>query len=195
MPLKGGCYLLLSGPQFRIEAEAGLPKRPSGNGIPDAGAAAGSRRDPLLRLPRVAADIGFRGQALPCDRRWSPVPETRKAHSRYSTVSREFWTTRLGKQSRAYADLPAWPSNMVSCMRRSSIDRNSTALTGLPNRLLLEDQLRQAMVIARRQGTLLGVCCIDLDHFKQINDDLGHKLGDAFLKLVGERLRLSIREQ
>ena len=68
------------------------------------------------------------------------------------------------------------------------------SLTGLPNRLLLEDRLRQAMIIAKRQGTLLGVCCIDLDHFKQINDSLGHELGDAFFKLVSERLNLSIRD-
>ena len=68
------------------------------------------------------------------------------------------------------------------------------SLTGLPNRILLEDRLRQAMVVARRQGTLVAVCCIGLDRFKQINDSLGHDLGDAFFKLVSERLNLSIRE-
>ena len=75
-------------------------------------------------------------------------------------------------------------------LHRSQYDR----LTGLPNRLLLEDRLRQAMVIARRQGTLVGVCCIDLDRFKQINESLGHEAGDAFFKLVSERLHGSIRE-
>jgi diguanylate cyclase (GGDEF)-like protein len=75
-------------------------------------------------------------------------------------------------------------------LHRSQFDR----LTGLPNRLLLEDRLQQAIVIARRQGTLLGVCCIDLDHFKAINDTLGHELGDAFFKLISERLKMSIRE-
>jgi diguanylate cyclase (GGDEF)-like protein len=67
-------------------------------------------------------------------------------------------------------------------------------LTGLPNRLLLEDRLRQAMVIARRQGTLVSVCCINLDRFKQINESLGHEAGDAFFKLVSGRLYSSIRE-
>jgi polar amino acid transport system substrate-binding protein len=67
-------------------------------------------------------------------------------------------------------------------------------LTGLPSRLLMEDRLRQAMVIARRQGTLLGVCCINLDRFKRINESLGHEAGDAFFKLVSGRLYRSIRE-
>ncbi len=67
-------------------------------------------------------------------------------------------------------------------------------LTGLPNRFLLEDRLKQAIVIARRQGTLVAVCCIDLDRFKQINDSLGHELGDASFKAISERLHASIRE-
>jgi diguanylate cyclase (GGDEF)-like protein/PAS domain S-box-containing protein len=75
-------------------------------------------------------------------------------------------------------------------VHRSQYDR----LTGLPNRVLLEDRLKQAMVIARRQGSLVGVCCIDLDRFKQINDTLGHEFGDTYFKAVSERLRASVRE-
>jgi diguanylate cyclase (GGDEF)-like protein/PAS domain S-box-containing protein len=67
-------------------------------------------------------------------------------------------------------------------------------LTGLPSRLLLEDRLRQLTVTARRQGTLIAVCCIDLDRFKQINDSLGHELGDACVKRASERLKAAIRE-
>ena len=67
-------------------------------------------------------------------------------------------------------------------------------LTGLPNRILLEDRLRQALVVARRQGTLVGVACIGLDRFTQINDTLGHETGDAFFKLVSQRLNASIRD-
>jgi diguanylate cyclase (GGDEF)-like protein/PAS domain S-box-containing protein len=67
-------------------------------------------------------------------------------------------------------------------------------LTGLPNRRLLEDLLRQATVTAKLHGTLVAVCCIDLDHFKQINDTLGHELGDACLKAVSERLKATVRE-
>ena len=67
-------------------------------------------------------------------------------------------------------------------------------LTGLPNRIFLENRLRQATVSARRQGKLVAVCCIDLDHFKQINDNLGHELGDACFKVVTERLKALVRE-
>jgi diguanylate cyclase (GGDEF)-like protein/PAS domain S-box-containing protein len=67
-------------------------------------------------------------------------------------------------------------------------------LTGLPNRRLLEDLLRQATATAKLRGTLVAVCCIDLDHFKQINDTLGHELGDACLKVVSERLKGTVRE-
>ena len=73
---------------------------------------------------------------------------------------------------------------------RSHFDR----LTGLPNRQLLEEKLRAAMLTARRRGKMIAVCCIDLDHFKQINDALGHELGDEFFKAVNERLNTSVRD-
>ena len=68
-------------------------------------------------------------------------------------------------------------------------------LTGLPNRPMLADRLQRGMVTAQRQGELLAVCCLGLDHFQQVNDGLGHELGDAFLKMISERLNLSIRER
>jgi diguanylate cyclase (GGDEF)-like protein/PAS domain S-box-containing protein len=67
-------------------------------------------------------------------------------------------------------------------------------LTGLPNRRLLEDLLRQATVAAKFHGRLVAVCCIDLDRFKQVNDALGHEMGDACLKVVSEALKAAVRE-
>lgn len=61
-------------------------------------------------------------------------------------------------------------------------------LTGLPNRALLEDRLKQAVPLAQRNGTRLGVMFLDLDRFKIINDSLGHETGDALLKQVARRL-------
>ena len=68
------------------------------------------------------------------------------------------------------------------------------ALTGLPNRTLFRDRLQQALSAARRQRTKVGVAFVDLDHFKQINDSLGHHVGDLLLQAVARRLREIIRE-
>ncbi|MEA5114035.1 MAG: EAL domain-containing protein [Geobacteraceae bacterium] len=66
-------------------------------------------------------------------------------------------------------------------------------LTGLPNRLLLHDRLQQAVKRADRNRQMLAVMFLDLDHFKVINDTLGHSAGDQLLKKVAERLSRHIR--
>ncbi len=66
-------------------------------------------------------------------------------------------------------------------------------LTNLPNRVLLHDRLNQAMREADRRERLVGVMFLDLDHFKVINDTLGHDIGDGLLKVVAERLAICLR--
>ncbi len=68
------------------------------------------------------------------------------------------------------------------------------ALTGLPNRMLLNERLQQAVLRARRKGNRVAVMFIDLDGFKQINDTWGHGAGDDVLRTVAERLRHALRE-
>jgi diguanylate cyclase (GGDEF)-like protein/PAS domain S-box-containing protein len=69
------------------------------------------------------------------------------------------------------------------------------ALTGLPNRRLLQDRLNQALASAHRQKNKLGLLFLDLDRFKDINDSLGHSVGDLLLQKVAERLKTSARAQ
>ena len=67
------------------------------------------------------------------------------------------------------------------------------ALTGLPNRSLFGDRLRQALLSARRNQNMFGVLLLDLDRFKDINDALGHDRGDTLLQEVTARLRGVLR--
>lgn len=68
------------------------------------------------------------------------------------------------------------------------------ALTGLPNRQLLQDRVSQAIALGRRTGTQLALLFIDLDDFKRINDSLGHEVGDCLLQMVAQRLKACLRE-
>ena len=66
-------------------------------------------------------------------------------------------------------------------------------LTGLPNRLLFTEQLEKSIASAERQGEQVAIMFVDLDHFKRVNDTLGHGAGDELLKVVSTRLANSIR--
>jgi diguanylate cyclase (GGDEF)-like protein len=68
------------------------------------------------------------------------------------------------------------------------------ALTGLPNRILLDDRISQAIQQASRGDSRVAICFIDLDHFKDVNDAFGHKVGDELLLGIVRRLRACLRE-
>ena len=63
------------------------------------------------------------------------------------------------------------------------------ALTGLPNRVLLRDRIDQSIAQAKRNGTVASVLLLDIDRFKELNDAVGHVLGDQLLVAIGDRLR------
>ncbi|MBW7901077.1 MAG: diguanylate cyclase [Rhodocyclaceae bacterium] len=72
---------------------------------------------------------------------------------------------------------------------------NFDPLTGLANRARFADRLTQALVNAQRDGRGFAVCYLDLDHFKPVNDTLGHAAGDALLRQVAQRMRSTLREE
>lgn len=69
------------------------------------------------------------------------------------------------------------------------------ALTGLPNRIAFSDRLQQDIAYARRNGNQLAVMFIDIDHFKDVNDNLGHAAGDELLKVMAERVTSCVRSE
>jgi|GEM_PF-7079927 len=68
------------------------------------------------------------------------------------------------------------------------------SLTGLPNRTLFEERASQAITQARRTGRVLALMMLDLDRFKEVNDSLGHQVGDSLLVATAKRIRESVRE-
>lgn len=89
-----------------------------------------------------------------------------------------------------FEDVTRERENEARLTRLASID----TLTGLPNRAVFNDRLEHALHKSHRQSHRLAVCFIDLDHFKNINDSLGHKAGDLLLCEVAKRLRSCVRE-
>jgi diguanylate cyclase (GGDEF)-like protein len=77
---------------------------------------------------------------------------------------------------------------------RLAYQAHHDALTGLPNRVLYEDRLQQALARARRDGRLVALLLIDLDRFKRVNDLLGHHVGDQLLVEAARRFRACARQ-
>ncbi|HEX8011909.1 MAG TPA: PAS domain-containing protein [Casimicrobiaceae bacterium] len=85
-------------------------------------------------------------------------------------------------------------SSRIEAEERLQYLATRDALTGLPNRVLLQERLTQAIAKARRSGKRVGVLFIDLDRFKNVNDTLGHRIGDELLKRVTATLSHALRQ-
>ena len=86
-------------------------------------------------------------------------------------------------------------SSRIQAEERLQYLATRDALTGLPNRLLLHERLTQAISKAKRSGQRVGVLFIDLDRFKNVNDTLGHRIGDELLKRVTAALERAARDR
>ncbi|MFH0934004.1 MAG: GGDEF domain-containing protein, partial [Pseudomonadota bacterium] len=86
-------------------------------------------------------------------------------------------------------------THLVKRQQILEVEANHDALTGLPNRRLLQDRLDQAITRSNRADRVLALCYLDLDGFKQVNDTLGHDAGDDVLRLVAARLGKALRRE
>ncbi|MEX2289074.1 MAG: EAL domain-containing protein [Mycobacteriales bacterium] len=127
---------------------------------------------------------------------------------RVQRYQREYPCARVGAQQRWFsvrispAEIDGSPGAVITHVDVTEMRQVQQALshqvlhdvlTGLPNRLLLGDRLRQALADSARRGTHVAVAFIDIDHFKRVNDNHGHPAGDALLVEVAGRLQRQIR--
>lgn len=123
---------------------------------------------------------------------------------------RGYWQGEMFNERKSGEVFPSWfsislvvnsrgePENYIAIFNDITEHKNTRAqidflahhdsLTGLPNRVLLNDRLEMAINSAKREKRMLGILFIDLDRFKNVNDSLGHSLGDQILKEMGSRL-------
>jgi diguanylate cyclase (GGDEF)-like protein/PAS domain S-box-containing protein len=143
-----------------------------------------------------------------------PVPQARELW--HTAETRGWWRGEVAVRRRDGGSFPAWAvltavrdatgtlaHYIFSCLdisdRKASEEKvrylaHHDLLTGLPNRGVAEQRVREAMKKSERGGQPVALLFIDLDRFKTINDSLGHQTGDALLRLVAKRLSVSIRE-
>jgi diguanylate cyclase (GGDEF)-like protein/PAS domain S-box-containing protein len=94
---------------------------------------------------------------------------------------------------RAQEDLRFAAIQLQHDARRLEFLAHHDTLTGLPNRAMFQERAREAVAHARRHDKTAAVLFMDLDNFKQINDGLGHDVGDGLLKVIASRLRACVR--
>ena len=116
------------------------------------------------------------------DRPHAQPPQGRRARSGASGTTRRCSTT-TARSCRSCRSCRTCRSR-IQAEERLQYLATRDALTGLPNRLLLHERLTQAIAQAKRSGRRVGVLFIDLDRFKNVNDTLGHRIGDELLKHV-----------
>jgi diguanylate cyclase (GGDEF)-like protein len=104
-------------------------------------------------------------------------------------------TAEVIAQSEEFADRISVAFSNAAWEKKLYIQAHFDTLTGLPNRMLLEDRISQELSHAARNHSFPAILFLDLDRFKNVNDSLGHSAGDTLLKEASTRLRHNLREE
>jgi len=121
-------------------------------------------------------------------------PSIEAVHFLFSLVVLSSIAILAGQLSRLRFDLRAQKTELRQALERIRVLATRDELTGLPNRRHAQDLLTLESSRARRDRTQLSLCLMDIDHFKRINDTLGHAAGDRVLRLVAHHAMLALRE-
>ncbi|MGH9905086.1 MAG: EAL domain-containing protein [Pyrinomonadaceae bacterium] len=151
----------------------------------------------LLALTLIGLGVSIAGSILTARNVTRPVTELAKlAHEieqgNYRQAADMNRDDEIGKLAAAFNHMC---EGIADREKRISTLAYRDALTGLPNRTLFNDRLQQALGTTLRAGTPLAVLIMDLDHFKNVNDTLGHQIGDLLLQEVAVRLEARLGRQ
>jgi diguanylate cyclase (GGDEF)-like protein len=151
----------------------------------------GGDLDMLMRARVAAADTPV--VVLAADDREDGVIEALRAGAQDYLTREECSQRRLSRAIHQAVERHGIRAELQAARNREHFIATHDGLTGLPNRESFLHKIPSALAQARRNGRGAGLLFIDLDHFKAINDSLGHAAGDQLLKFVAERLSMGIR--
>ncbi len=197
VPSSPGEAVIVTDAHGRVEHMNVMAQNLTGWSLPEAA------DQPLSGVFRLQDELTGDPEEIPANRgvrKGSPVERTdhttlfHRSGTRYA-IEYSVSSIRNGEgQTRGrvivFHDVTEKRNLFLEMIRRAHFD----ALTDLPNRYLFKDRFSQSVARARRNGHLLVLYYLDLDHFKKINDTLGHPTGDRVLRETARRLRSAVRE-
>jgi len=153
-------------------------------------------REAIKSFPDALAVRSADGRLIACSSRYESLSKTGPGGSEeYQAVDGRWLRRSVGTlEGGGTIELIADVSELRRAEQAMRFLAYHDTLTGLPNRRLLDDRLRQAIFLAQRRDTRVALMVVDLDQFKQVNDALGHRAGDAVLREAAHRIAGCVRK-